>query len=90
MSIAPVLGSLRVPVRMRVSLALALFNLVPLLPFDGGHAVVVVYEAVASRVRGRTVRVDFKKLMPVTVVVLAVFVTFGLSAMLLDLRDLAR
>ena len=73
-----------------VSLALALFNLVPLLPFDGGHAVVVVYEAVASRVRGQTVRVDFKKLMPVTVVVLAVFVTFGLSAMLLDLRDLAR
>ncbi|MEI8001673.1 MAG: site-2 protease family protein [Actinomycetes bacterium] len=73
-----------------VSLALALFNLLPLLPFDGGHAVVVVYEAIASRVRGRTVRVDFRKLMPVTAVVLAVFLTFGLSAMLLDLRDLAR
>lgn len=73
-----------------VSLALALFNLLPLLPFDGGHAVVVVYEGIASRLRGRTVRVDFKKLMPVTAVVLAVFLTFGLSAMLLDLRDLAR
>jgi hypothetical protein len=73
-----------------VSLALALFNLLPLLPFDGGHAVVVGYEAVASRIRGRTVRVDFRKLMPVTVVVLAVFLTFGVSAMLLDLRDLAR
>jgi membrane-associated protease RseP (regulator of RpoE activity) len=73
-----------------ISLVLALFNLLPLLPFDGGHAVVVVYEAIASRVRGRTVRVDFRKLMPVTAVVLAIFVTLGVSAMALDIRDLAR
>jgi membrane-associated protease RseP (regulator of RpoE activity) len=73
-----------------VSLVLALFNLLPLLPFDGGHAVVVLYEAVASRVKGRTVRVDFRKLMPVTAVVLAVFLMLGLSAMALDIRDLAR
>jgi membrane-associated protease RseP (regulator of RpoE activity) len=73
-----------------VSLVLALFNLLPLLPFDGGHAVVVIYESVASRVKGRTVRVDFRKLMPVTAVVLAVFLMLGLSAMALDIRDLAR
>jgi len=73
-----------------VSLALALFNLIPLPPFDGGHAVIVVYEAVASRLKGRTVRVDYRKLVPVTAVVLAIFVTFGLSAMILDIRDLAR
>ncbi|MCB1269666.1 MAG: site-2 protease family protein, partial [Microthrixaceae bacterium] len=73
-----------------VSLALALFNLIPLPPFDGGHAAIVVYEAVASKVRGRTVRVDYRKLVPVTAVVLFVFITFGLSAMLLDIRDLAR
>ena len=73
-----------------VSLALALFNLIPLPPFDGGHAAVVVYEAIASKVRGRTVRADWRKLMPVTAVVLAIFVTFGLSAMLLDIRDIAR
>jgi membrane-associated protease RseP (regulator of RpoE activity) len=73
-----------------ISLVLALFNLIPLLPFDGGHAVVVGYEAIASRVRRRTVRVDFRKLMPVTAVVLAVFLMLGLSAMILDIRDLAR
>ena len=73
-----------------ISLVLALFNLIPLLPFDGGHAAVVIYEAVASRVQGRTVRVDFRKLMPVTAVVLAIFLTLGLSAMVLDIRDLAR
>jgi membrane-associated protease RseP (regulator of RpoE activity) len=73
-----------------VSLVLALFNLIPLLPFDGGHAVIVGYEAVASRIRGRTVRVDFRRLMPVTAVVLALFLMLGVSAMILDIRDLAR
>lgn len=73
-----------------VSLVLALFNLIPLLPFDGGHAVIVAYEAVASRIRGRTVRVDFRRLMPVTAVVLALFLMLGVSAMILDIRDLAR
>jgi membrane-associated protease RseP (regulator of RpoE activity) len=70
-----------------ISFALALFNVLPLLPFDGGHAAVVVYEAVASRVRGRRVRVDFRKLMPVTAVVLVFFLTIGLSAMLVDVRQ---
>ena len=70
-----------------ISLVLALFNVLPLLPFDGGHAAVVIYEWAASKVKGREVRVDFKKLMPVTAVVLAVFLTLGLSAMFLDIRQ---
>ena len=72
-----------------VSLVLAIVNLLPLLPFDGGHAAVVIYEAIASRIKGRTVRVDFRKLMPITAVVLALFVMLGLSAMALDIRDIA-
>lgn len=70
-----------------ISLVLALFNVLPLLPFDGGHAAVVVYEWAASKVKRREVRVDFRKLMPVTAVVLAVFLTLGLSAMFLDIRQ---
>jgi membrane-associated protease RseP (regulator of RpoE activity) len=70
-----------------ISLILALFNVLPLLPFDGGHAAVVVYEWAASKVKGREVRVDFRKLMPVTAVVLVVFLTLGLSAMFLDVRQ---
>ncbi len=38
-----------------ISLILAVFNLLPVLPFDGGHAVVVVYEWVASKVKHRRV-----------------------------------
>ncbi len=70
-----------------ISLILALFNVLPLLPFDGGHAAIVVYEAIASRVRGREIRVDYVKLQPVAVLVLAVFLTLGLSAMFLDVRQ---
>lgn len=70
-----------------ISLILALFNLLPLLPFDGGHAVIVVYEWVASKVTRRTVKVDYRKLMPITAVVLVIFLTLGLSAMFLDIRD---
>jgi len=70
-----------------ISLILALFNLIPLLPFDGGHAVIVVYEWAASKVKGRPVKVDYRKLMPVTAVVLAIFLTLGLSAMFLDIKQ---
>ena len=71
-----------------INLIVALFNLLPLLPFDGGHAAVVIYEQVASKIRGRVVRVDFRKLVPVTALVLVVFLTLGLSAMFLDVRQI--
>ena len=70
-----------------ISLLLALFNLLPVLPFDGGHAVVVGYEWLASRLQHREVRVDFRRLMPVTAVVLMLLVTLSLSAAFLDVRQ---
>lgn len=58
---------------------LALINLLPLLPFDGGHIAVVVYEKIRDTLRkwlGKTkaAPVDYGKLMPVT---LAVAVVLG-------------
>jgi membrane-associated protease RseP (regulator of RpoE activity) len=73
-----------------ISLILALFNLLPVLPFDGGHAVVVVYEAVASRITGRRVTVDYRKLIPVSAVVVIFLVMLSLSTMFLDIRALGR
>lgn len=70
-----------------ISLILALFNLIPLPPFDGGHAAVVVYEWVASKITRRRIQVDYKKLMPVAAIVLAFFLTLSLSAMFLDVRE---
>ncbi len=71
-----------------INLFLALFNLIPLLPFDGGHAAIAAYEGVASRLRGRRVVVDYRKLMPVTAVVFAALLMLGLSTMYMDIRTI--
>jgi regulator of sigma E protease len=70
-----------------ISLLLALVNALPLPPLDGGHAAVVIYEWVASKVKGHRVAVDYRKLMPVVAVVLALFLTLGLSTAFLDIRQ---
>jgi membrane-associated protease RseP (regulator of RpoE activity) len=63
---------------IQINIFIGLINMVPLLPFDGGHAAVAIYERVRSR-RGRTYRVNMEKLLPLTygVVLLlgAIFVT---------------
>ncbi|MCU1599989.1 MAG: putative zinc metalloprotease, partial [Frankiales bacterium] len=65
-----------------LNLFVGVFNLLPLLPLDGGHIAVVFFEAIRDRVKrargyvGEVVRVDYNKLMPVTVAVVAVFVGF--------------
>jgi membrane-associated protease RseP (regulator of RpoE activity) len=70
-----------------ISLLLAIVNALPLPPLDGGHAAVVVYEWAASKIRGRIVTVDYRRLMPVVAVVLALFLTLGLSTAFLDIRQ---
>jgi membrane-associated protease RseP (regulator of RpoE activity) len=74
----------------QISFILAVFNLLPILPFDGGHAVVVLYEWVASKVRHRRVFVDYRKIIPVSVVLLIPILFLGLSSMVLDIRHLGQ
>ena len=66
------------------------FNLLPLLPLDGGHLAVVIYErfrAWLARLRGRPDPgpVDFRKLIPVSVGVFALLVGLGLLLIMADL-----
>jgi membrane-associated protease RseP (regulator of RpoE activity) len=68
-----------------INLFVGLFNLLPLLPFDGGHIAIALYEGAASRVRRRKVRVDVAKLMPLTVAVVAVLGFIFLSSLFLDI-----
>jgi membrane-associated protease RseP (regulator of RpoE activity) len=70
-----------------INVFVGIFNLVPLLPFDGGHAAIAIYEWIASAVRRRRVQVDVAKLMPVTLVVLAVLGFLFLSTLFLDVRS---
>jgi membrane-associated protease RseP (regulator of RpoE activity) len=59
---------------------IGVFNLLPLLPLDGGHLAVLAYENARDRLRrlrgyrGEFQRVDFTKLLPLTYAVVLVFV----------------
>ena len=68
-----------------INVFVGIFNLVPLLPFDGGHIAIATYEKIASAVRKRPVRVDVAKLLPVTALVMAVLAFIFLSSLFLDI-----
>jgi membrane-associated protease RseP (regulator of RpoE activity) len=63
-----------------VNFFVGIFNLLPLLPLDGGHLAVLGYEQARHRLRrvrgyrGPLRRVDLNKLLPATYVVVAIFV----------------
>jgi membrane-associated protease RseP (regulator of RpoE activity) len=67
-----------------VNLALGLFNLLPLLPLDGGHIVIATYERLRSR-KGRVYRVDMAKVMPIFVVPLIILFTVVMGSFWLDI-----
>jgi membrane-associated protease RseP (regulator of RpoE activity) len=65
-----------------LNIFVGLFNLLPLLPLDGGHLAVVIFERIRAwfaRLRGRPDPglVDIQKLVPVSLLVFAVLVGLG-------------
>lgn len=68
---------------------LALFNLIPLPPFDGGHIAVVLYEKIRDffrRLRGKAPAgpADYTKLMPVTYVIAAALMSVAVVIIVAD------
>lgn len=90
---APVGWQTKVTVVLLIVISLnifvGLFNLLPLLPLDGGHLAVVIYESIRSWI-ARLLRrpepglVDMRKLLPVSVGVFALLVGFALLLILAD------
>jgi membrane-associated protease RseP (regulator of RpoE activity) len=73
-----------------LNLFLGVFNLLPLLPLDGGHIAVNVYESVRNAIRRATGRangppVDYTRLMPLTYAVVLVFIGVSLLTLTADL-----
>jgi membrane-associated protease RseP (regulator of RpoE activity) len=73
-----------------VNIFIGLLNLLPLLPLDGGHIAVVIYERIRAwlaRLRGKPDPglVDMTKLIPVSFGVFAVLIGFSLLLILADL-----
>jgi len=73
-----------------LNIFVGLLNLLPLLPMDGGHIAVVLWErirALFARLRRRPDPglVDYRKLVPLSFVVFLVLVVFGLTLILADI-----
>ena len=63
-----------------INLFVGIVNLFPMLPLDGGHVAIAVYERIRSR-KGRKYHADVAKLMPVAYVFLLFIVVIGLGAL---------
>jgi membrane-associated protease RseP (regulator of RpoE activity) len=73
-----------------LNIFVGLFNLLPLLPLDGGHIAVVIYEqcrAWLARLRGRPDPglADYRKLVPVSAAVLVLMICFAFLLIVADL-----
>ena len=73
-----------------LNIALFVFNLIPLLPLDGGHVAVALIDGVRRRVatiRGKPVPhpTDPQRLMPLTLVVVAVLISMSVLLMYADI-----
>ncbi|OSC42321.1 M50 family metallopeptidase [Mycobacterium decipiens] len=74
----------------QLNLILGAINLLPLLPFDGGHIAVAVFEKIRNAIRSARGKVaaapvNYLKLMPATYVVLALVVGYMLLTVTADL-----
>jgi len=69
-----------------VNVFVGVFNLLPLLPFDGGHAAVAIYERLRST-RTRRYHADVRKLAPVTTAVVVLLVMLLMAGLYLDITQ---
>jgi membrane-associated protease RseP (regulator of RpoE activity) len=72
------------PIFLMINIFVGLLNLVPLLPFDGGHASVAIYERIRSR-GGERYHADVSKLLPVAYAVVMGLVVLGVTSLYLDI-----
>ena len=66
-----------------INIFVGLLNMLPLLPFDGGHVSIAVYEAIRSRIKGRRHFADAGKLMPVAYFTVAALALISVSSLYL-------
>jgi len=67
-----------------INVFVGVFNMLPLLPFDGGHAAIATYERLRSR-RGKVYRADISKMIPVATTVVALLALLLFTGLYLDI-----
>ena len=68
-----------------VNVFIGIFNLLPMLPFDGGHVVIATYERIREWRSGRRYQADVTKLLPFTYVVVLVLAMLFVTSLYLDI-----
>ena len=69
-----------------LNIFIGVFNLVPLLPLDGGHVAIGTYERLRSRLKeGKRYHADVGKMMPVAATVIVLLVLIGVTSVYLDI-----
>jgi membrane-associated protease RseP (regulator of RpoE activity) len=67
-----------------INISLGLLNMIPLLPFDGGHVAIATYEAIRSR-RGKRYYADITKMLPASYIALAAIALVVMGSLYLDI-----
>jgi membrane-associated protease RseP (regulator of RpoE activity) len=67
-----------------INVFVGIFNMVPLLPFDGGHVAIATYEAIRSR-KGRRYIVDGRKAMASAYPVVFILILIAVTSLWLDI-----
>ncbi|MDG2112448.1 MAG: site-2 protease family protein [Actinomycetota bacterium] len=80
-------GSERMLLFIGFNMFIGVFNLLPLLPLDGGHIAVATYERVREGRTGRRHMIDIARLMPITYAVVLFLIFFGVGAIYLDIAN---
>ncbi len=68
-----------------INIFVGIFNMFPMLPFDGGHVAIAVYESIRSRLLGRQYHADVAKLLPVTYLVFLGLMFLAVTSLYLDI-----
>jgi len=70
---------------IEINVIFGLLNMLPILPFDGGHVAVAAYEWIRTKKGQAYYRADITKMFPVVAVFLALLAVFVVSALFLDI-----
>ena len=69
-----------------INVFVGIFNMIPLLPFDGGHVAIATYEAIRSR-KGRRYFVDGRKALAAAYPVVMLLVLIAVTSVYLDVAN---
>ncbi len=79
-----------IEILIAINIGFAILNMLPMLPLDGGHVAIALYERVRTRKGRPYYRADVTKLLPVAYAFMAFLILITVSAVFLDIAHPAQ